>query len=399
MCSYPILRVSNRAMMTFSDSAEDIYRLASNQSKGQCSGASKQQLKQGLRSKRNLHLKQGSTERRITANSFGRHSSFEWGPITQQLVASSTLPFLLLFWPQLLKNAKNLYSNPESLGILSWLSYLTGLFGNTLLLQYFTTKREMSAVLVQAIGIASSFAVLTQIRIAGFLPQAVYSAVAAIVACTATLTALKLGGRLDHSKQGEQIWAGWQKVLGLAGLAVVPQVLWSTFAGSATILPSLCALCLGCTALGLDAAGWLPPALASAWGKLSAWTATLLFMLQPVSQLVRNFQDPSSLAGLSLATIQLAAAGNALMVPRALYIRDRIWLVGALWGSLVFGWAQMLSMWMGSCPATGARYLSTSVFATASLLQWGWFGGVLWVDARTRCGAERAAEQAAPSGE
>lgn len=110
-------------------------------------------------------------------------------------------------------------------------------------------------------------------------------------------------------------------------------------------------------------------------------------------------QDPSSLAGLSLATIQLAAAGNALMVPRALYIRDRIWLVGALWGSLVFGWTQMLSMWMGSCPATGARYLSTSVFATASLLQWGWFGGVLWVDARTRCGAERAAEQAAPSGE
>lgn len=72
------------------------------------------------------------------------------------------------------------------------------------------------------------------------------------------------------------------------------QVLWSTFAGSATILPSLCALCLGCTALGLDAAGWLPPALASAWGKLSAWTATLLFMLQPVSQLVRNFQVRSA---------------------------------------------------------------------------------------------------------
>jgi hypothetical protein len=53
-------------------------------------------------------------------------------------------------------------------------------------------------------------------------------------------------------------------------------------------------------------------------------------------------QDPASLQGLSLATILLAAGGNALMVPRALWTRDWVWLSGCMWGSLLFGWAQML---------------------------------------------------------
>ncbi len=30
------------------------------------------------------------------------------------------------------------------------------------------------------------------------------------------------------------------------------------------------------------------------------------------------------------------------MVPRALWTRDWIWLTGSLWGSLFFGWAQLL---------------------------------------------------------
>jgi hypothetical protein len=57
-------------------------------------------------------------------------------------------------------------------------------------------------------------------------------------------------------------------------------------------------------------------------------------------------QDPASLQGLSLATILLAASGNALMVPRALWTRDWVWLTGSMWGSLFFGWAQLLR-WVG----------------------------------------------------
>lgn len=62
---------------------------------------------------------------------------------------------------------------------------------------------------------------------------------------------------------------------------------------------------------------------------------------------MKNFTDPSSLEGLSIGTIVLAMTGNGLMVPRALKTRDKIWLTGSLWGSLMMGWAQLLSMYLG----------------------------------------------------
>ena len=131
----------------------------------------------------------------------------------------------------------------------------------------------------------------------------------------AFLTALKLTGRLDASKAGQKLWRCWQALLGLAGLAGVPGVLWATFVpASPSLLPSALTLAVGCGAAAADAAGRLPAALRGAWAAASAWTATALFMLQPISQLVVNFTDPASLQGLSLATILLAGGGNALMV-------------------------------------------------------------------------------------
>lgn len=60
-------------------------------------------------------------------------------------------------------------------------SYLTGLGGNSLLLSYFAAKRETNAVVVQALGILSAFAVLTQIRVAGLMPRLAYAAIATAV--------------------------------------------------------------------------------------------------------------------------------------------------------------------------------------------------------------------------
>ena len=159
----------------------------------------------------------------------------------------------------------------------------------------------------------------------------------------ALLTGLKLAGRLDASKAGQRLWAAWQQLLGLAGLAGVPQVLWATFSpGSASLAPCAVTLAAACAAAAAEAAGRLPAAARGLWAAASAWTATALFCLQPISQLVQNLRDPASLEGLSLTTILLAAAGNALMVPRALWTRDWVWLTGSLWGSLFFGWAQLL---------------------------------------------------------
>ncbi len=66
---------------------------------------------------------------------------------------------------------------------------------------------------------------------------------------------------------------------------------------------------------------------------------------------MNNFAVPTSLEGLSLGTILLALLGNGLMVPRALFTRDSIWLLGSAWGS-AFGWLQLLSMFVGRS-ATG----------------------------------------------
>lgn len=200
------------------------------------------------------------------------------------------------------------------------------------------------------------------------------------------LTGLKLSGRLEGGKRRQQLWGAWQKLLGLAGLAGVPQVrsqglegclpeaglgsplgqlracrlasaaassaargqgapgqagvdlagvaigshaqqggwclaaaaaccaappiswhgppphvsapqvLWATFRpASASLLPGQLTLAAGCAVLAAETAGRLPERLRGAWAATSAWTATALFMLQPVSQLVLNFTDPASL--------------------------------------------------------------------------------------------------------
>lgn len=285
------------------------------------------------------------------------------------------LPFLVLLVPQFIRNWGFLLSgNPQALASLSWLGYVTGLGGNTLLLSYFTAKRETSAVCVQAVGIASAFAVLTQMRVALCIPRAIYLGVAIVVGATTILTGLKLSGCLEGSKAGQHLWTVWQKALGLTGLFAVPQVLCATFSVDIWI-PTAVITAAGCILAAGEALGApLPPSLRNAWGSLSAWTATLLFMLQPVAQLLRNFTAPAGLESLSVATVAFAALGNALMVPRALWTGDTVWLVGSSWGALVFGWCQLFSLYLGTT-ASGQRILGHAPFMAATVILWGWLIG------------------------
>lgn len=46
-----------------------------------------------------------------------------------------------------------------------------------------------------------------------------------------------------------------------------------------------------------------------------------------------------------MASILLGMLGNGLMVPRALYTRDKIWFIGVGWGPLT-GWVQLLSLYI-----------------------------------------------------
>ena len=67
---------------------------------------------------------------------------------------------------------------------------------------------------------------------------------------------------------------------------------------------------------------------------------------------VRNLLEPQSLEGLSVGTMLLALLGNALMVPRALFVRDVVWLSGTCW-ACVAGWGQLFSMFRSASAATG----------------------------------------------
>ena len=145
---------------------------------------------------------------------------------------------------------------------------------------------------------------------------------------------------------------------------------------------------------GQDRGGQLNTGLAGAWPLVPAWSATLLFGFQPVAQVVsspanarrrlaspwpvvacggpvtlrpglmpgrlqvQNLRNPSGLAGLSLASLLLATGGNGLMAPRALLLRDPIWLAGSAWGCFM-GWTQLLTLYVGrTASGWGPRFPS-----------------------------------------
>ena len=349
--------------------------------------------------------------------------------VTMSAASAATVPFLFLTTPQIVKNASLIAAGrPEALAAIAWQGQVAGLLGNMLLLSYFTDKGELSASVVQGVGVCATAALLTQICAAGHIPVPPFlAAAAAVVAGVAVSLARLLGkcgpvdengvpcvgnvqcdlssfdsfddaddgafygdalfarARVFFGHFGNTLWSFYQGVLGVVGLAALPQV------GLQSLLPTEAAARLGfapglvggCAGLGLVVLGrlnLLPPALATAWGRLSGWTATLLFMTMPVAQLAANFSRPATLAGLSVWSPLLAMLGNALMVPRALYTRDVIWLTGSTWGCALAGWGVMLSLFLGTDAATGARYVDGFAFGALTATFFLYLAAVWLVD-------------------
>lgn len=112
-----------------------------------------------------------------------------WDQTTSRCVEFSTVAFIFLLMPQVIKNYLSMSSgNSEALAVLSWVvslhcgipslkpapgrmlpiaamlqGYLTSLFGNVLLLGCFVDKQEGGATAVQAIGALANYAMLTQV--------------------------------------------------------------------------------------------------------------------------------------------------------------------------------------------------------------------------------------------
>jgi hypothetical protein len=61
-------------------------------------------------------------------------------------------------------------------------------------------------------------------------------------------------------------------------------------------------------------------------------------------------------------------SGNALMLSRALFTRDAVWIAGSFWATFVGGWGVLLTLFMAHNPLTGERYLSEMEFSTITAL-------------------------------
>ncbi|KAL2612141.1 hypothetical protein R1flu_023833 [Riccia fluitans] len=297
----------------------------------------------------------------------------KWDLTTARLADSATAAFLLLQLPQIILNTQNLIAgNYAALFAIPWMGQLTGLLGNLSLLSYFASKRERGAMVVQAVGVVSTLIVLMQLAIAGAMP---------LPAITLTASAVVVGLIINFlnyvNKLSPAVWRIWGEVVSIAGLTVLPQVMWSTFEPYIphSVVPGIFFGVLAVTMILLARLDKLPPKVRSIMGGVSAWTATLLFMWAPVAQWWVNYINPANIRGLSVFTILLAMVGNSLLLPRALFTRDLMWFTGSSWGTMLQGWGILLSMYM-------CQVITDSIFWGVSAVLALWLGSMLWNDSK-----------------
>ncbi|XP_010525028.1 PREDICTED: maltose excess protein 1, chloroplastic-like isoform X1 [Tarenaya hassleriana] len=304
---------------------------------------------------------------------FGKSKAYEeWDSWTAKFSGAANFPFLMLQLPQIILNAQNLMAgNKTALSAVPWLGMLTGLLGNLSLLSYFAKKKEKEAVLVQTLGVITTYVVLLQLRMAEAMPLQHFVATSTIVLMGLALNFMNYFGLLTAT-----IWQLWEDFITVGGLSVLPQIMWSTFVPYVPncILPGATAFVIAVAAIVMARTGKLSEKGVNFVGSISGWTATLLFMWMPVSQMWTNFLSPDNIKGLSPYTMVLAMMGNGLMIPRALFIRDLMWFTGSSWATLLYGYGNVLCLYIFNCTSKG-------FFVAATLGLISWIGLTLWRDA------------------
>lgn len=297
----------------------------------------------------------------------------QWDALTSTIAASSNIPFLLLQLPQIMLNAQNLLAgNKTALFALGWLGQLTGLLGNLSLLSYFVKKRESGTIVVQTVGVISIYCVLFQLAMAGAMPSTLFIATSVAVGLGLILNFLNYYNLLNAS-----IWRLWEDCITIGGLSVLPQVMWSTFVPylPQSILPGILSFALSLTTIILARSGKLSEKAVKLVGSTSGWTATLLFMWMPIAQMWTNYLNPNNIRGLSVDSLLLAMIGNGLLIPRALFTRDIMWFTGSSWAALLYGWGNILSIYIFG--GIGKTYF---LAVTSALILW--LGTIFWRDAK-----------------
>ncbi|PIN16579.1 putative membrane protein [Handroanthus impetiginosus] len=303
-----------------------------------------------------------------------RGKSFEqWDTLTAKFAGAANLPFLLLQLPQIILNTRNLLAgNKSALLAVPWLGMFTGLLGNLSLLSYFIKKRETEAVVVQTLGVISTYVVILQLAMAEAMPLPHFIATSIVIASGLILNFMRYFHLLVP-----RIWHFWEDFITIAGLSALPQVMWSTFIPYIpnTILPGLIAFVTAVVAVSMARMGKLSKKGIKILGSLSGWTATLLFMWMPVAQMWTNLLNPENIRGLSAVTMLLAMIGNGLMIPRALFIRDFMWFTGSSWACVFYGWGNLICLYCFNS-------ISREFFLASTFGFLAWIGITFWRDAQ-----------------
>ncbi|KAL9253001.1 Maltose excess protein 1, chloroplastic-like protein [Drosera capensis] len=299
----------------------------------------------------------------------------EWDWWSGKFAAGANVPFLLLQLPQIELNARNLAAgNNAALSAVPWLGMLTGLLGNLSLLSYFAKKRESEAMLVQTLGVISTYVVIVQLAMAEAMPALYFGLTSAVVATGLIVNFLNYLSVIHPS-----IWSFWEDFITVGGLSVLPQVMWSTFVPYVpnSILPGSIAFAIAVAAVILSRTGQLSEGGSRFVGALSGWTATLLFMWMPIAQMWTNFLNPDNIKGLSAISMLLAMIGNGLMLPRAILIRDLMWFTGSAWASVLYGWLNLAFLFCFNS-------ISREFFVAATAGLFLWIGLAFWKDTQVR---------------
>ena len=284
--------------------------------------------------------------------------------MTETMSFFAMVPLTLLTFPQIWKNYVNAMAGDlAAIGAVSWQGYGAGMLGNLLLLSYFADKREPAATAAQAIGVTTSMMLLTQIAWSGNMhnvaPITMFLSSSFVVAGTS----LSVARYFDyaHGERGTKIWSAYQTTLGIVGILATPQII------SNALTPFMGWLPIELTILALVLAH-RADALPKKWSEFSGWTATALFMSMPVAQIAQNIAHPDVLQGLSVLTSVFITSGNALMLSRAIFVRDWVWTVGSAWAAFVGGWGVLATLYTAFNPLSGERYLSEIDFIIVSML-------------------------------
>lgn len=290
-----------------------------------------------------------------------------WDHWNQFLVSLSIFAFLPLQFPQILRNADVIATqNPEAIATLTVLpigGYASAMLGNLLLMNFLAGQREFWGTAVQMVGIVTTAILLAQLFQVGFIPILLFIPFIVFLGIGVVINYLNFLYS-ENPFWSEKIWPKWRSILQLVGIALLPAfavlqlhdalfpqlpqwpgglgvaILMSVFVVNlvrqqADTFPAFFRSQNRWRKKVMQSGDWIDSWLRRGWSGLAGWTANLLFMFNPLSQLINSLIHADSLAALSISTQVFCVVGNLLMLSRSgtLLIegKDRIWCFSSLW--------------------------------------------------------------------